>query len=300
MTESQNIEYKSFWRDEYFKWICGFANAKGGKLLIGVDDHGQVVGIDNYRRLLEEIPNKAVQHLGLAIETNLLSKENKHYIEIVVPPNNLPVSYHGVFYYRCGSTKQELKGAALHDFLLKKMGKTWDGISPESATIEDIDGLIIHLFVRKALDSNRISPDVNPIDIEGTLQNLNLFDENNKPKNAALLVFGKNPLKYFTSAYFKIGRFGETDFDLIIQDIVDGNILTMADRVIEILKSKYLVSPIRYQGLQRIEKLEYPEDALREAILNAIVHKDYTGAPIQLSVYSDKLIFGIRESFPRI
>ena len=190
----------------------------------------------------------------------------------------------------CGSTKQELKGAALHDFLLKKMGKTWDGISAESATIEEIDALIIHLFVRKALDSNRISTNVNPIDIEGTLQNLNLLNENNKPKNAALLVFGKNPLKYFTSAYFKIGRFGETNFDLIIQDIVDGNILTMADRVIEILKSKYLVSPIQYQGLQRIEKLEYPEDALREAILNAIVHKDYTGAPIQLSVYSDKLI----------
>ena len=100
MTESQNIEYKSFWRDEYLKWICGFANAKGGKLLIGVDDHGQVVGIENYRRLLEEIPNKAVQHLGLAIETNLFSKENKHYIEIIVPKNNLPVSYHGVFYYR--------------------------------------------------------------------------------------------------------------------------------------------------------------------------------------------------------
>ena len=49
----------------------------------------------------------------------------------------------------------------------------------------------------------------------------------------------------------------------------------------DILRSKYLISPIRYAGLQRIEELEYPEDALREAILNAIVHRDYTGAPIQ-------------------
>jgi hypothetical protein len=57
----------------------------------------------------------------------------------------------------------------------------------------------------------------------------------------------------------------------------------MADRVIEILRSKYLVSPIRYLGLQRVEELEYPEEALREAILNSIVHKDYTGAPIQMS-----------------
>ena len=76
----------------------------------------------------------------------------------------------------------------------------------------------------------------------------------------------------------------------VLPMLMEGNILTMADRVIEILRSKYLVSPIHYPGLQRIEELEVPEDALREAILNAIVHKDYTGAPIQMSVYNDKLI----------
>jgi ATP-dependent DNA helicase RecG len=226
MTESQNVEYKSTWRDEYLKWICGFANANGGKLLIGIDDKGRIVGVDDQKRLMEEIPNKAVQHLGLAIETNLLVKENKHYIEIIVSPSSLPISFHGVFHYRSGSTKQELKGAALHDFLLKKMGKTWDGVSPERSTIEEIDALTVHLFVHKALDSNRISPDVNPGDIEGTMQNLNLLNENNQPKNAALLVFGKNPLKYFTTAYFKIGRFGESDHDLLFQDVVEGNILT--------------------------------------------------------------------------
>ena len=228
MTESQNIEYKSSWRDEYLKWICGFANANGGKFR--------------------------------------------------------------VFYYRSGSTKQELKGTALHAFLLRKMGKSWDGISSENASMTEIDDLSVHLFVRKALDSKRISSEVNPVDIEGTLQNLNLLNEHNKPTNAALLVFGKNPLKYFTTAYFKIGRFGASDHDLLFQDVVEGNILTMADKVIEILRSKYLVSPIHYQGLQRFEELEYPAEALREAILNAIVHKDYTGAPIQMSVYNDRLI----------
>jgi predicted HTH transcriptional regulator len=105
MTESQNIEYKTTWRDEYLKWICGFANANGGKLLIGIDDKGHVVGVDNYKRLMEEIPNKAVQHLGLAIETNLLVKEDRQYIEIIVLPSSLPISYHGVFHYRSGSTK---------------------------------------------------------------------------------------------------------------------------------------------------------------------------------------------------
>lgn len=282
MTESQNVEYKSTWRDEYLKWICGFANANRGKLFIGIDDKGHVVGIKDAKRLMEDIPNKVVQHLGLAVDTNLINKGDKHIIEIVVSSSSLPVSYHGVFHYRSGNTKQELKGAALNNFLLRKMGKTWDGISPENASIADIDPLAVKLFINKARESNRISQDVNLDDTESTLQNLNLLNDNSQPKNAAILVFGNNPLRYITTAYFKIGRFGESDDDLMFQDIVEGSILTMADRVIEILRSKYLVSPIRYQGLQRIEELEYPEEALREAILNSIVHKDYTGAPVQI------------------
>jgi ATP-dependent DNA helicase RecG len=124
MTESQKVEYKTIWRDEYLKWICGFANANGGKLFIGINDKGQIVGIPDAKRLMEDIPNKVVQHLGLAIETNLLIEGNKKYIEIVVSPSSLPVSFHGVFHYRSGSTKQELKGTALHNFLLRKMGKS--------------------------------------------------------------------------------------------------------------------------------------------------------------------------------
>ena len=57
MPESQIIEYKSSWRDEYLKWICGFANAQGGKLYIGVSDDGQVCGVQNAKRLMEDVPN---------------------------------------------------------------------------------------------------------------------------------------------------------------------------------------------------------------------------------------------------
>jgi len=135
MPESQNIEYKSSWRDEYLKWICGFANANGGKIYIGVDDTGNVLGVQSTKKLLEDIPNKVINHLGISIEANLLTKEDLEYIELIVPKSGLPISYHGGFYYRSGSTKQELRGAALHDFLLRKMGKTWDGISQEGASI---------------------------------------------------------------------------------------------------------------------------------------------------------------------
>ena len=66
----------------------------------------------------------------------------------------------------------------------------------------------------------------------------------------------------------------------------------------EILKSKYLTMPIRYEGIKRMEELEYPEEALREAILNAIIHRDYTGVHIQLSVYENKIILWNPGSLP--
>ena len=70
--ESQNIEYKESWRDEYLKWICGFANATGGKIYIGIDDNGQVVGVEDAKKLMEDIPNKIVNFLGIVADVNTM------------------------------------------------------------------------------------------------------------------------------------------------------------------------------------------------------------------------------------
>lgn len=290
MPESQNIEYKANWRDEYLKWICGFANANGGRLYIGIDDKGKVTGIDNHNKLLEELPNKFRDILGVYAEVNLQSEKDKHYLEIIVPHYDVPISVRGKYYVRTGSTLQELKGPALNEFILRRTGKTWDDIPVESATLKDIDEDAVQFFTKKALKSKRIAPDAAEENTKILLSNLHLINDNGKLKNAALLLFGKDPKKYFISAYFKIGRFGESDSDLRFQDVVEGNLIEMVDKVMEILERKYLIRPIRYEGMQRVEELEYPEPALREAILNAIVHKDYKGSTIQLSVYNDKLI----------
>ena len=124
-SESQNIEYKESWRDEYLKWICGFANAQGGKIYIGVNDNREVVGVDDSKKLMEDIPNKIVTHLGIVADVNLLNAEGLDYIEIQVEPNSVPISYRGHYHYRSGSTKQELKGAALQEFILRKLGRSW-------------------------------------------------------------------------------------------------------------------------------------------------------------------------------
>lgn len=254
MSESQNIEYKESWRDEYLKWICGFANAQGGRIYIGIDDNQQVVGVADTKRLMEDIPNKIVNYLDIVADVNLLHKEDKDYIEIAVQPCNLPIAYHGIYHYRSGSTKQELKGAALQQFLLRKMGHSWDDIENERATLDDIDRQAIDFFLRKAVDAGRMPVDSLNETTEKVLSNLNLIGGEGKLRNAALLLFGKNPAKFFTSVQFRIGRFGRDEADLMFQDVVDGNIIQMTDRVIEVLKSKNddpLNDPLKLSSLEK-------------------------------------------------
>ena len=150
-----------------------------------------------------------------------------------------------------------------------------------------MDRSAIDYFLRKGIKAGRISEDEANASTQSVLENLHLLSEDGKLKNAALLLFAKNPQRYFTCVEFKIGRFRKDEADLITQDVIEGNIIQMTDRVVDVLKTKYFTSPIHYEGMQRIEKLEVPEYGLREIFYNAIAHKDYMGAPIQMRVWDD-------------
>lgn len=285
--ECQNVEYKRSWQDEYLKWICGFANAQGAVMYFGVDDNLEVYGLKNTKKLMEDIPNKIVNSMGLVVDVNLYEQDGLEYIEVTISPSNVPISYKGKYYYRSGSTMQELNGSALQQFILKKMGRSWDDITNDRATMEDIDRKAVEYFLRKGIEAQRIPESELNSSTEEVLTNLRLVDDNGFLKNAAILLFGKNPLKFFPSVRFKIGRFGKDEADLMFQDVIEGNIIQMADRVMEALQAKYLVSPVRFEGMQRYETLEIPKEALREILYNAIAHKDYTGPDIQIHVYND-------------
>ncbi len=285
LSESQNIEYKESWRDEYLKWICGFANAQGGRIFIGVNDEKQVIGLPDAKKMMEDIPNKIVNYLGIVEDVNLLTEGEKEYIEIVVTPSNVPIAYKGTYHYRSGSTKQELKGLALQQFIMQKMGHSWDDIPVYGATIDDIDRKAIDYFLHCSIKAGRIDEEEADASTEDVLCNLGLLTKEGELKNAAILLFGKHVSQFFPSAIFKIGRFHTDESDLIVQDMLEGNIIQMASRVVDTLRTKYLLSPIHYEGLQRVEQLEIPEKALRELIYNSLAHKDYTGPAIQMRVY---------------
>ena len=286
MPEQQNIEYKQSWHDDYLKWIVGFANSNGGTIYIGRDDNGKVVGFADYKKLMEDLPNKIRDILGIMVEVNLHEDTGLHYIEIVTPPYAVPISLRGVYYTRSGSTKQELKGNALIEFLLRKTGKTWDDVVEPSATIKDINANAVEIYVRAAEKSGRLT-DLQELSIPELLEKLRLTDDG-KIKRAAIVLFGKDPGKFYPNIVVKMGRFGTTDDDLKFQELEEGNLIHLLNEVPDQLNHKFFTKPVDFEGLQRIEKGEYPMAALREMFLNALVHRDYMGSMVQIRMYDNR------------
>lgn len=289
MPEQQNIEYKSNWHDDYLKWVCGFANAQGGVIFIGKDDNGKVVGIDDYKKQTEEIPNKVRNLMGITAEVNLHEEAGKHFIEIVIHPYSVPISLRGRYYYRSGSTKQELTGASLNEFLLKKSGKTWDDVIEPRATFDDIDEKTFSSFLKTSEEKGRL-PETDGLTLPEIFDKLRLT-ENGQLKRAAIVLFGKDPGKFYPGIYVKIGRFGKDDADLIFQENEEGNLINLHQAVLKQIHHKFIIKNVSFEGMYRIETPEYPVAALREAILNALVHRNYMGAPTQIRVYDDKITF---------
>lgn len=288
MAERQNIEWKSVWKDEYLAWICGFANAQGGKLYIGVDNDGTVAGVENWRKLMEDLPNKIRDAMGIIVSVNLLEDGKLKYLEIDVPPYPVAISCKGSYYYRSGSTNQKLTGPELESFILRRRGVNWESSPLPRFSLEDVADSTVKLFREKAVQKGRLDEGILQETKAGLLEKLYL-KQGDHLTNAAALLFSSAPERWFLGAYIKIGYF-ENDADLIYQDEVRGSLLEQVDKTLDLIYFKYLKAKISYQGPQRIERYPYPEAALREALLNAIVHKDYSsGIPIQISVYEDKL-----------
>lgn len=221
--ESQNIEWKQSWHDDHLKWICGFANAQGGRIFIGKDDAGNVTGLPNAKKLLEDLPNKIRDQLGLMPPINLLEEDGKACLEIIVEPSTVPISLHGSYYWRSGTVKQELKGHALTEFLFKKMGMTWDRMVEEKATLDDIDDATIALFKKEAVTAGRL-PDISALSTKELLKKLRLLTREGLT-HAAIVLFGKDPGEFYPNLFVKIGRFGTNVVDMCFQELCEGNLL---------------------------------------------------------------------------
>lgn len=289
--ESETVEYKESWRDEYLKIIAAFANTMGGELILGVNDKVEPVGVRNYQKLLEDLPNKIKSKL--LITPSVISKtfQGKTIINIRIEPADFPVFYEGRIFIRTGSTTQELTGVELNSFLLTKSGKSWDSIETE-ATLKDLDEEALQKFIQL---SKRRLPFIENTDMETILQNLDLI-KNGKITRAGLLLFGKRPQSHFLSAYLRGGRFkGSTN--IVDSKEFYGNLFSQLEDAMNFMRNhisvKYEINvqDTTIQDLARKDIWEYPLEAIREAIINAIIHRDYNdySSRVEVRIYDDKI-----------
>ena len=157
-----------------------------------------------------------------------------------------------------------------------------------AVTVRDLSGGAVKRFRALAKSSGRVEPGILREPIIGIIDKLRLR-EGTHLKRAAVLLFHEDPERFASGAFVKIGFF-RTESDLAFHDEVHGDLFAQVATTIDLLRTKYLKAAIRYEGIHRIEYFPVPDAALREALLNALVHRDYAvAAPVQIRIYEDRL-----------
>jgi len=283
--ESHLVEFKREWKDEFLKEVCAFANSDGGTIFIGMDKNGNPIGVKNPEKLLEDLPNKIRDVLSMTVMVKLEEIEGKKIIKLEVPSSSIPVSYNGKFYVRTGSTKQELKGVELLRFIMRKQNTSWDSL-PSEIGIDKVDGETLDMFIEMAKDRLPVS---RKDTTEKILESLELVKDG-KLTNAAVLLFTKNPQKYFKNAFVRIGRF-KTPVDIIDSVEIEGNLFKQLDEMIKVIK-RHISVRYEIKDIRREDVWEYPLEAIREASINALIHREYLSSEdIQIKIYDDRIWF---------
>ena len=181
-----------------------------------------------------------------------------------------------------------MRGAALNRFLLRKHGRNWDDAPLPGVGLRDLDGRTLEEFGRRGVASGRLPADTAG-DSAGDLIDMLHLREGEHLRRAAVLLFHPVPARFFAGALVKIGYF-RTETELAYQDVIEGNLFAQVDRTVDLLRTKYSKAEITYDDIYRRETPPAPGEALREAVLNAIAHRDCGHpAPIQIRVYDDRI-----------
>ena len=285
MKEAQDKEFKEIWKDEYLKTLCAFANSEGGVLYIGIRKDGTPVGVENPEKFLEILPNKIRNKLGIIPDIKLELMKNKEIIKIIIKPSEMPVFYKGRFYIRSGSTTQEVNGYDLMRIIMKKHKISWDSL-PSEAGIDEIDEATVERF--KVMAKGRLAILGNESH-KNILENLE-FIKDGKLTNAAILLFGKNPQKFLLNSISRVGRF-KTSTEILDTVIIKGNLFEQVDALVNAIKKHINVRYV-IEDVQRKDVWDYPLPAIREACINALIHRDYMdSAEIQIKIYDDHIWF---------
>ena len=284
--ESQTVEWKKEWKDEFLKEIVAFANTDGGFLKIGIDDDGKIVGISNPKQLMKKISDTIANKLSMY--PHIAYDETTGTITITVEKSPVPIDLDGKFFLRSGNTVHVAKGREYDRIVSKRLNISWMDQPVSGIGISDLDQHAIKQFRLRSSKSGKINEVNLSISDEDLFTKLGIM-VNHELTRTAVLLFHPTPEDILTCSFTKLGMFNGSD--VLYQDMVGGPLILRLDAIIEKLSSKYLIRPITYDGIRRVDNDQYPEKSLRECIINAIVHNDYSSyIPVQIRVWKDKLM----------
>ncbi|NOR46823.1 MAG: hypothetical protein GQ533_02080 [Methanosarcinaceae archaeon] len=280
--ESENLEFKESLslRDEIGKAISAFSNTNGGVILVGVTDVGSVIGVDIGSNTIENEAGYIKRHTDPPIFPfiKVLEADGKNIVAIEVEESSdKPVFFKKYAHKRVGKSNQRMSSSEMRRLAHEDKPKLlWDGKICNDAGLEDIDEKKVRWFLEKARFERRleVSYDTSVID---ALERLNLI-KNNNLTNAAILLFGKRPQKFFLQSKLRCARYkGTTPVDFIDLRVIEGTIVDQVEDAEKFILS-HIKKAAKIVGFKRLEVLEYPLNALREAIVNAICHRDYASS----------------------
>jgi len=271
--ESETEEWKESWHDRYLATLCAFASYDGGILIIGKQDRtGKIIGVQNYEKLLEELPSTIRNKLGIKPSIGAESIEGKMCVFITVKPEGHMIDLDGRFYKRVGSTTHMVTGEELRSKLLSDTGLSWTDL-PSDDNINSISDEAIEHFVKAGKKADRLPQDIE-YNAQIVLKRFDLVDKDGKITRAASLLFGKRSSNAFHGTYVKIGEFSE-EGELRRDDRIFAPVIMQPDKVMDALYEKYIPGLYEYEGARRIVVFRYPRAAVREALINALMHKKY-------------------------
>jgi len=303
LSESETLEFKKSTSElkEAVISIVAMLNKHGqGEVIFGVDDNGDVAGQDIGKTTIPDISRSISDHIEPKIFPSILEEtmDKKQCIRVVFSGNQQPYFAHGRAYIRVGDKCQALSARELEEMIVKKNKEPlrWDRQICANASLDDLDGRAIKRFLESAKSSKRL--DIGSEERKLLLSKLGLFREG-KLTNAAIVLFGKEPQRFFTNTTIRCGRFRDMvkeEFD-DLKDL-DGNLFEVLEQAMTFLKEHLRLSA-RIEGLQRKERWEIPIDAMREAIINALIHRDYSSPSfVYIKIYDEKIVIANPGSLP--
>jgi len=206
--ESETLKFKTSFNEDVLECIGALANARGGTVLIGVEDAGEVCGVQVGRKTLEDWANRIQEATDPRLQPSIRKTERDGKVIVTIkvePATGVPVSVRGRYFRRVGRTNQRMSHQEIMQRMISGSGLSWDAVVEPEARWEDLDLDKIQRFMDAVRRAGR-----RPIP-EGTnerefLEKLDLLKDD-QPTRAALLLFVTQPTRRFSSAYLKLGRF---------------------------------------------------------------------------------------------